>query len=74
LLAAALVLECVDQGLAGIIDVSLARTAAHLAAGVRRGPSISQTAIAKVAAPQARVATGRAACIGAHTDEVLSTL
>ena len=74
LVAAASVLRFVDQGITGIIDVALARTAAHLAAGVQRHPPPYVTPVIQVAAPRARIPAGKAAPIGTHTDAVLSTL
>jgi hypothetical protein len=74
LLAAATVLECLDRGATGFIDVSLARTAAHVAAGVRRMPLSAPTAPIVAAPPRARRAPERAAALGAHTDAVLSAL
>ncbi len=74
LVAAASVLDFVDRGQTGVIDVALARTAAHLAAGVSRHSLPSVTPAVPVGAPRARTAAGPAAPIGAHTDAVLSTL
>lgn len=74
LVAAASVLGLIDRGLTGIIDIALARTAAHLAAGVRRHPMPNALPTVEVVAPRARPAAGLAAPIGAHTDAVLSSL
>lgn len=73
MLAAASVFDCLDRGSSGLIDVSLARTASHVAAGVRRVPLSESTAVT-VAPPSARRALDRAASLGAHTDEVLREL
>lgn len=74
LVAAASVLECVDRRLSGIVGVSLASSAAHLTAGVRRNPLPDDPAPGVVAPPQARLVSGRAASIGVDTDTVLGAL
>lgn len=74
LVAAASMLDCLDRGMAGLIDVSLARTAAHVAAGVRRTSPERATTNLSAAVPHARSAAGPAASLGAHTDVVLSAL
>lgn len=74
LLAAAAVLSAIDAGITGHIAVSLARTAAHLAAGVRRHPTIAPAPDVVAAPPRSRSLRGRAATLGTHTDEVLRSL
>jgi hypothetical protein len=72
--AAASVLQCLDQGVTGNIDVALANVAAHFAAGLDRRPSPDEPRRVTVAPPRARTRRGRAANMGADTDAVLGEL
>jgi crotonobetainyl-CoA:carnitine CoA-transferase CaiB-like acyl-CoA transferase len=55
LIGAAAVLRCLAAGRSGLIAVSLASTAAHLALGVHANPWVEMPAGLTVAAPQARL-------------------
>jgi hypothetical protein len=71
LLAASAVMDLMAGGQAGKIEVSLAGTAAHLAAGIVRHGLIEDDVSASL--PRARPPMGRAARLGADTDVVLAT-
>jgi len=72
LVAAAATLRAVTAGWSGCLEVSLAGTAAHLAAGVGAHPAVTAATDLEARPPRARVATGRAAPLGAHTAAWLS--
>lgn len=71
LLGAAEVADLVAAGHVGRVEVSLASTAAHLAAGIARHGQVDVDVSA--ALPHARPAPGRAARFGADTERVLTT-
>lgn len=73
MLAAVSALACLEQGVNGMVSISLARTAASVADGVRRHPPPEGVTLV-AAPPRARTSRGQAPCLGAHTDEVLRTL
>lgn len=71
LLAATVVVAAIADGVAGHFDLSLAGTAAHLAAGVAAHDPIVATEFEAVASPRARQRPGRAAMLGQHTASVI---
>jgi crotonobetainyl-CoA:carnitine CoA-transferase CaiB-like acyl-CoA transferase len=74
LLGAATVLTALQNGTSGLHAISLARTAAHVAAGIHRHAAIDTAVPVNIARPRARAAAGRAAALGADTDDVLAGL
>lgn len=72
LLGAVAVMSALQHGCSGLLEVSLAATAAHLAAGVAGNDPI-EAADVEPARPMARVATGRAPKMGEHTAVLLPT-
>jgi hypothetical protein len=72
LLAAATVLDALSAGRAGVHELALATTAAHLAAGIRRGSEV--VAAVEAVPPRARSPRGRAVALGADTGAVLAEL
>lgn len=73
LLGAATVMTALHARTNGLHAISLARTAAQVAAGIRRHPAIDLAPVT-VVQPRARTPASRAAALGADTDEVLSAL
>lgn len=71
LLAAAVVAAAIADGVSGHFELSLAGTAAHLAAGVAAHDAIVATEPVVAAPPRARPRTGRAAALGEHTASVV---
>lgn len=69
LVAAAAAVDALARGGRWLLDVSMARVAAHFA-----GPTIPAAPSTVAAPPQARPAPGRAALLGEHTDAVLAQL
>jgi crotonobetainyl-CoA:carnitine CoA-transferase CaiB-like acyl-CoA transferase len=65
LLGAAAVLRAIAGGRSGLVGVSLATTAAHLAAGVRTNPPVRLPADVTAAAPRARAVRSPAAPLAA---------
>lgn len=71
LLAAAAVLRALGTGHSGLIEVSLATTAAHLALGVAGHPAPTSSNAVEVSEPRSRPVTARAARLGEHNTDWL---
>ena len=71
LIGATIILEAVGRGQAGLIEVSLAQTAARLAQAIRQHPAPPEPPASSVRPPVARQASGVAAPMGADNDVIL---
>ncbi|MCU1358773.1 MAG: acyl-CoA transferase [Ilumatobacteraceae bacterium] len=74
MLGAAAVLGALSTGVTGRLGVSLAGTAAHIVAGLQGRQPVRADESVTVVRPTARNASGVAAVMGAHTDEVVQAL